>query len=98
MNEPEVASDYTPSLHTTTCQPSTMKKGRKLMSTAPTRTAIYQCNYRAQRAQYVADLEEHIRHLEAENAQLHIDLKAACAGQAAPSPTLLEMLDPLLSQ
>ena len=68
------------------------------MSTAPTRTTIYQCNYHAQCAQYVADLEEHICHLEAENAQLHIDLKVACAGQAAPSPTLLEMFDPLLPQ
>ena len=75
-----------------------MKKGRKLISTAPTRTAIYQRNYRAQRVQYVADLEERIRQLEAKNAQLHIDLKAACAGQAAPSPTLLEVLDPFLSQ
>src|ERR1700724_2481457 len=100
MNESEVSSDYIPSLHTTPCQPSTMKRGRKLMTTAPTRTAIYQRNYRAQHAQHISNLEEHVHQLEAENVQLRIDLEAARANHAVPpqiDPRLLEhLLSPTL--
>jgi hypothetical protein len=56
---------------------TTIKWGEKLLTTAPTRTAIYQCNYRAQRAQYVADLQERVCQLEAENAQLYFNLETA---------------------
>src|ERR1700724_12862 len=100
MYESEVASYYIPSLHTTTCQPSSMKRGRKLMTTALTHTAIYQHNYRAQCAQHIPNLEERVRQLEAENAQLCVDLEAARANHAVPpqiDPRLLEhLLSPTL--
>ena len=97
MNKPEVTSHFTPSLHMTTCQPSTMKRGRKLITTAPTRTAIYQRNYRAQRAQHTSNLEERIHQLEAENAQLRIDLEAARANHAVPPQIDPQLLDSHLS-
>jgi len=65
-----------------------MTRGRKKdLTIAPTRALALQRNYRARRAQYVSDLEERIRRVEAENAQLRIDLEAARAGQAAPPQT-----------
>ena len=75
-----------------------MKRGQKLLTTAPTRTAIYQCNYHAQHAQYVADLEERICQLKAKNAQLRFNLETAHTGQVAPSPISLKLLNHLLSQ
>ena len=72
------------------------KRGRKLLATAPTRTAVYQRNYRAQRARYVVNLEEHIHRLEEENAQLRVDLEAARASQTAPPQIPPECLNDLL--
>ena len=75
-----------------------MKQGCKLLTTAPTHTAIYQCNYCAQCAQYVADLEECIHQLKAENAQLHFNLETARTSQVAPFLISLKVLHHLLSQ
>jgi hypothetical protein len=47
-----------------------MKRGCKLLTTAPTHALINRQNHCAQHAQYVSDLEEHIHRIEAENAQL----------------------------
>ena len=61
-----------------------MTRGHKKdLTITPTRALINQRNYRARRVQYISDLEECIHSLEAENAQLRIDLEAVRAGQAA---------------
>ena len=67
------------------------------MTTAPTHTTIYQCNYRAQHAQHISNLEEHVRQLEAENAQLCVDLEAARANHAVPPQIDHRLLEHLLS-
>jgi hypothetical protein len=54
------------------------------LTLTPTHALINQRNYRARRAQYITDLEERIYRLEAENAQLRIELDAVRASQAAP--------------
>ncbi|GLB37285.1 hypothetical protein LshimejAT787_0403360 [Lyophyllum shimeji] len=62
-----------------------MTRGRKKdLTIPPTRALIQQRDYRARRAQYVADLEERVRKAEEENAQLRNELAAARAGQAIP--------------
>ena len=67
------------------------------MTTAPTRTAIYQRNYRAQRAQHISNLEERVRQLEVENVQLRVDLEAARANHAVPPQIDPRLLEDLLS-
>ena len=66
------------------------------MTTAPTHTTVYQRNYRAQRARYVADLEERIRRLETENEQLRTNLETARANQTVPPQISPECLNDLL--
>ena len=77
-------------------KPSTMTRGRKALITAPTCTMMNQRNLRARRAQYIANLEERIRQLEAENTQLCIDLEMARTGQATPPQLSAEHLNRLL--
>ncbi|KAF9445903.1 hypothetical protein P691DRAFT_805009 [Macrolepiota fuliginosa MF-IS2] len=63
-----------------------MTRGRKKdLTIPPTRALVQQRDYRARKANYVADLEERVRKAEAENAQLRQDLEAARAGLASPS-------------
>ena len=73
-----------------------MTRGRKALITAPTRTMMNQRNLRARHAQYIANLEEHICQLDAENTQLRIDVEMARTGQAT-SPQLYPDMPKLCS-
>ncbi|KXN90164.1 hypothetical protein AN958_04654 [Leucoagaricus sp. SymC.cos] len=66
-----------------------MTRGRKKdLTIPPTRALVQQRDYRARKAHYVADLEERVRKVEAENIQLRKDLEAARTGLATPSTPL----------
>ncbi|KAF8070329.1 hypothetical protein FPV67DRAFT_1486956 [Lyophyllum atratum] len=74
-----------PLTHTTCGRTSRMTRGRKKdLTIPPTRALVQQRDYRARRAQYVAELEERVHKAEEENIQLRNELAAARAGQAGP--------------
>lgn len=63
-----------------------MRRGRKKdLTIPPTRALLQQRDYRARKANYITELEDRIRKVEEENAQLHKDLEAARAGLAVPA-------------
>ena len=74
-----------------------MTRGRrKDLSIPPSRALLQQRDYRARKAQYVADLEERARRAEEENARLKKELElmrlrasAAAPGQLGPSPEVV---------
>jgi len=66
-----------------------MTRGRKKdLTIPPTRALVQQRDYRARKAHYVADLEERVQRVEAENVQLRKDLEAARAGLSTPTTPL----------
>ncbi|KAF7783051.1 hypothetical protein Agabi119p4_2427 [Agaricus bisporus var. burnettii] len=63
-----------------------MTRGRKKdMSITPTRALVQQRDYRARKANYIAELEDRVRKAEAENAQLRKDLEATRAALSIPA-------------
>jgi len=65
------------------------------MTTAPTRALVNGRNHRARHAQYVSDLEERVRRMEAENAQLRVTLDTIHASNATLLQVIPEFLTPL---
>jgi hypothetical protein len=58
-----------------------MTRGRKKdLTIPPSRALAHQRDYRARKAQYIADLEERCRRAEQENAELRKQLEIATAG------------------
>ena len=69
--------------------PPPMTRGRKKdLTIPPTRALVQQRDYRARKAHYIADLEERVRRVEAENFQLRKDLEVARAGISVPATPL----------
>lgn len=72
-----------------------MTRGRrKDLTIPPSRALLQQRDYRARKAQYVADLEDRVRKAEEENAKLkkEIDglrMRAAASGTMGPSPEVV---------
>ena len=65
-----------------------MTRGRKKdLTIPPSRTLVQQRDYRARKANYIADLEERCRRAEEENIRLHMELDEAKA--LLTTPTLL---------
>jgi len=78
-----------------------MTRGRKKdLTIPPTRALVQQRDYRARKAHYIADLEERVRRVEAENFQLRKDLEVARAGIFVPATPLSRQIvgDVFLSQ
>ena len=72
-----------------------MTRGRKKdLTIPPTRALTQQRDYRARKAQYVADLEDRVRRTEEENARLKKEVEAlrmrlAAPGSMGPSPEVV---------
>jgi hypothetical protein len=65
-----------------------MTRGRKKdLTIPPTRALVQQRDYRARKANYIADLEDRVQKAEAENVQLRKDLEIARAGLGVPTAT-----------
>ena len=75
-----------------------MTRGRrKDLTIPPSRALIQQRDYRARKAQYIADLEDRARRAEEENAKLRKELEAlrhrfAAGGSTGPSPEVVSTL------
>lgn len=68
-----------------------MARGRKKdLTIQPTRSLVQQRDYRARRAQYVANLEERCRKVEEENAQIRRELAEAKERLVNPAVLLPE--------
>ena len=72
-----------------------MTRGRrKDLTIPPSRALLQQRDYRARKAQYLADLEDRVRRTEEENARLRKELDAmrlrlAAGGSLGPSPEVV---------
>ena len=72
-----------------------MTRGRrKDLTIPPSRALLQQRDYRARKAQYLADLEERVRRADEENARLRkeievLRLRAAAPGSMGPSPEVV---------
>ena len=72
-----------------------MTRGRrKDLTIPPSRALLQQRDYRARKAQYVADLEERVRRADEENDRLRkelevLRLRAAASGSMGPSPEVV---------
>jgi hypothetical protein len=77
---------------------ATMTRGRrKDLTIPPSRALLQQRDYRARKAQYVADLEDRVRKVEEENTRLKkendiLRMRAAAPGQIGPSPEVVRKL------
>lgn len=80
----------------------TMTRGRrKDLSIPPSRALLQQRDYRARKAQYVADLEDRVRRTDEENARLRKEIETLRMRAAAPPATLgpsPEVVRPRLSR
>ena len=73
---------------TSSLLPSMTRGRKKDLTIPPTRALVQQRDYRARKAHYIADLEERVRRVEAENFQLRKDLEIARAGISVPATPL----------
>lgn len=74
-----------------------MTRGRrKDLTIPPSRALLQQRDYRARKAQYVADLEDRLRRSDEENAKLRKELdalraRATVPGNVGPSPEVVRV-------
>lgn len=74
-----------------------MTRGRrKDLTIPPSRALLQQRDYRARKAQYVADLEDRLRREEDENTKLRkeidsLRMRAAASGSLGPSPEVVSL-------